>query len=245
MHLHSQRQGKLRWDDALVAFVPDGAVAGPAGRRRRRAAPFDPRRAASPTAPGPAPTASSGAGLPGRAAAPSAVRAAAAGRRGPPLWLVPGRDGEPGDWTRTSSTCSGTRPSPTCCGPPAPACAASSTSSATPPSAPANDQGKTSGVNAIGVIAAALGRPRRRRDRHHHLPGAVRAGRVRRAGRPRPRRPVRPRADHVDPPLARRARRRVRDRRAVAAAVVLPAGRRVHGRRRARECRAARDGRRR
>ncbi len=26
MHLHSQRQGTLRWDDDLAAFVPDGAV---------------------------------------------------------------------------------------------------------------------------------------------------------------------------------------------------------------------------
>ena len=26
VHLHSQRQGKLRWDSGLVAFVPDGAV---------------------------------------------------------------------------------------------------------------------------------------------------------------------------------------------------------------------------
>ena len=28
VHLHSQRQGKLRWDDALVAFVPAGEVEG-------------------------------------------------------------------------------------------------------------------------------------------------------------------------------------------------------------------------
>lgn len=28
VHLHSQRQGKLRWDDDLVAFVPDSEVAG-------------------------------------------------------------------------------------------------------------------------------------------------------------------------------------------------------------------------
>ncbi|WP_334172766.1 sarcosine oxidase subunit alpha family protein [Sinomonas sp.] len=28
VHLHSQRQGKIRWDDELVAFVPSGAVEG-------------------------------------------------------------------------------------------------------------------------------------------------------------------------------------------------------------------------
>ena len=46
----------------------------------------------------------------------------------------------------------------------------------------ANDQGKTSGVNAIGVIAEALGRLAGR-DRHHGLPGALHAGGLRRPGR--------------------------------------------------------------
>ena len=57
-------------------------------------------------------------------------------------------------------------------------------------------------------------------------PAAVHAGLVRRARRARPRRPVRPGPRDADPRVARRARRRVRERRPVEAPLVLPARRR-------------------
>ena len=98
------------------------------------------------------------------------------------LWLVPASDGEPGTWDSHfvdlqrdvtvadvwRSTGAGMRGVEH---------VKRYTSLGT-----ANDQGKTSGVNAIGVIAEALG-GLARRDRHHGLPGAVHAGRLRRPGR--------------------------------------------------------------
>ena len=65
-----------------------------------------------------------------------------------------------------------------------------------------------------------------RRARHDDVPAAVRAGLVRAARRPRPRRAVRPGARDADPPVARRARRGLRERRPVEAAALLPARRR-------------------
>ena len=98
---------------------------------------------------------------------------------------------------RTSSTCSATRRSPTFSARPAPGCARSSTSSATRPSAPAHDQGKTSGVIATGVD--------RRSARRRRSPSSARppSGRpytpvvVRGPGRPRPRRAARPGPGHA------------------------------------------------
>ena len=241
MHLHSQRQGRLRWDDDLAAFVPTGAVDGQQIIGSARGS-F-------------ALEALPGRRLPGRRH--RRVRGRLRHRRQAPT-LCP---------FRTSSR---SRPvSPSRCGWSA-GRDRDLTGLDTPlrrlPAGPDRgrraprhrrrhalrgahqalhlDQhrqrpGQDLGVNAIGVIAAALNgrRSRRRRlsggDRHHHLPGAVHAGRLRRAGRPRPRRPVRPRPAHLHPPLARGARRRVRGRRAVEAALVLPAGRRGHGRGRA------------
>ncbi|MFE6685183.1 sarcosine oxidase subunit alpha family protein [Streptomyces sp. NPDC057743] len=152
VHLHSQRQGRLRWDEDLVAFVPDGTV-----RNQRIAGaangtyPLDGCLAEGTRAgalaatdagfPAPAPTAAHH-----QQARPAAVRA---------LWLVPGpdngsldthfvdlqRDVTAADILR--STGAGMRGVEH---------VKRYTSLGT-----ANDQGKTSGVNAIGVIAEALG----------------------------------------------------------------------------------------
>ncbi|MGO4187883.1 sarcosine oxidase subunit alpha family protein [Pseudarthrobacter sp. TAF60_1] len=153
VHLHSQRQGKLRWDDELAAFVPSTVVPNQqtigsgrgsfeladvlaegisAGASAAIAAGF-----ASETQPTPL-------GEP-KASAPTRQ-----------LWLVPGQAGTPDDWHRhyvdfqrdqsvadvLRSTGAGMRSVEHI---------KRYTSIST-----ANDQGKTSGVNAIGVIAAAL-----------------------------------------------------------------------------------------
>ncbi|MFD0032875.1 sarcosine oxidase subunit alpha family protein [Streptomyces sp. NPDC127172] len=152
VHLHSQRQGKLRWDDDLVAFVPDGTVrdqqiVGAArGTYGLDGALADGARAGALAAteagfPVPVPAA------PSEGARPD-VRA---------LWLVPSPAGEPGTWDTHfvdlqrdvtvadvwRSTGAGMRGVEH---------VKRYTSLGT-----ANDQGKTSGVNAIGVIAEALG----------------------------------------------------------------------------------------
>ena len=198
VHLHSQRQGKLRWDDDLAGFVPEHRGPRPADRRRRPRQ-LRPR------------------GLPGRGhlgrrrrsrrrgrlrarrRRTGRLRRRRAGRRGPtrPLWLVPGRTATAGG---LAPPLRGPPARPDrgrrAAGPPAPACAAWSTSSATPRSAPPTTRARPPAVNAIGVIAAALHRPAalgHRRDRHHHLPRAVHAGGLRGAGRPPARRALRPR----------------------------------------------------
>ncbi|MFJ8675307.1 sarcosine oxidase subunit alpha family protein [Streptomyces sp. NPDC093589] len=160
VHLHSQRQGTLRWDAERAAFLPAeavdgqhlaGAVSGTydvagclaegarAGARAAAAA-GHPHSAAD-TPPLPAPPAYG-------AAMPAPVR---------PLWLVAGDGTDPGDWDRHfvdlqrdvtvadvhRATGAGMRGAEHI---------KRYTSLGT-----ANDQGKTSGVNAIGVIAALLG----------------------------------------------------------------------------------------
>jgi len=157
VHLHSQRQGRLRWDDALAAFVPDGAV-----RDQQvvgsAAGVFD---------------------LPGCLRQGSGAGATAASRAGFPvqpvplrgrasttaygeirqLWLVPGVDGEPGEWTehfvdlqRDQTVADVWRA--TGAGMRSVEHVKRYTSIGT-----GQDQGKTSGVASIGVIAAALGGP--------------------------------------------------------------------------------------
>jgi sarcosine oxidase subunit alpha len=155
VHLHSQREGRLRWDERLVAFVPDGEVAGQqvagsaagavllddclrqgarAGAEAAGHAGFD--------------------GEPIEVSGTSALREVAETRE---LWLVPSAAGEPGEWhehfvdlQRDQSVADVWR-----------SVGAGMrnvehvkryTSIGT-----AHDQGKTSAVNAIGVIAAALG----------------------------------------------------------------------------------------
>ena len=233
VHLHSQRQGKLRWDDALVAFVPTGDVEGQqvVGAARgtltldgclaegSRAGAIASFYAGFVTEGG-----EHALSVPAEDPQPAGITR--------PLWVVPGRDGDLTeldshfvDLQRDQTVADVLRA--TGAGMRSVEHIKRYTSIST-----ANDQGKTSAVNAIGVIAAALngsggtgGRRHAGRDRDDHLPGAVRAGRLRRTGRPRPRGPVRPGAAHLDPRLARRPGGGVRDRRPVAAALVLPAGR--------------------
>ena len=88
----------------------------------------------------------------------------------------------------------------------------------------AHDQGKTSGVIASGITAELLGLPIEALGTTTFRPPYT-PGRVRRAGRARPWRAVRPGAHHGAARLARRAGRGVRGRRAVEAAAVLPAAR--------------------
>ncbi|WSQ13981.1 sarcosine oxidase subunit alpha family protein [Streptomyces sp. NBC_01231] len=152
VHLHSQRQGKLRWDEDLVAFVPDGTVRDQRVVGAARGT-YDLVGCLSEGARAGA-LAATDAGFPvpvppaGETQDPGPVRA---------LWLVPALDGEPGTWDTHfvdlqrdvtvadvwRSTGAGMRGVEH---------VKRYTSLGT-----ANDQGKTSGVNAIGVIAEALG----------------------------------------------------------------------------------------
>jgi sarcosine oxidase, subunit alpha len=152
VHLHSQRQGRLRWDSGLVAFVPDGAVrdqqvVGAArGTYDHDGCLAEGARAGA--------LAATAAGFPVPVPAEVARRAPGPTRA---LWLVPASDGEPGTWDGHfvdlqrdvtvadvwRSTGAGMRGVEH---------VKRYTSLGT-----ANDQGKTSGVNAIGVIAEALG----------------------------------------------------------------------------------------
>lgn len=161
VHLHSQRQGRLRWDEDLAAFVPDGTVRdqqvvgaacgtygldGCLAEGARAGA----RAATDAGFPVPVPAPPYDDARPGAGAGP--VRA---------LWLVPApggdRDSDPSTWDTHfvdlqrdvtvadvwRSTGAGMRSVEH---------VKRYTSLGT-----ANDQGKTSGVNAIGVIAEALG----------------------------------------------------------------------------------------
>jgi sarcosine oxidase subunit alpha len=153
VHLHSQRQGRLRWDDTLAAFVPDGEVldqqvAGAArGTFTLAGCLADGTRAGV--------AAATAAGFPVETAVPEAP----AEEPGPvrQLWLVPGRRGEPADWDehfvdlqRDQTVADVWRA--TGAGMRSVEHVKRYTSIGT-----AHDQGKTSGVAAIGVIAAALG----------------------------------------------------------------------------------------
>ncbi|MBG0739723.1 (2Fe-2S)-binding protein [Paeniglutamicibacter antarcticus] len=162
VHLHSQRQGKLRWDDELVGFVPSSVVANQqvigAGRGSYLLADCVAEGLSAGA------VAAVAVGFATRAAVDAATAASAR----PPqpavaqgttraLWLVGGLQGTPSDWHQhfvdlqrdqtvadvLRSTGAGMRSVEHI---------KRYTSIST-----ANDQGKTSGVNAIGVIAAALG----------------------------------------------------------------------------------------
>ncbi|MFV0434905.1 MAG: 2Fe-2S iron-sulfur cluster-binding protein [Leucobacter sp.] len=159
VHLHTQRQGKVEWSDEAAGFVPAapvakqalvGAVTGDyalgdalsqgahAGHRAAQVCGF--------RAPLMTPEASSSA----NAYATGSVR---------PVWLVPGEGDDPGEWRdhfvdlqRDQSVADVYRA--TGAGMRGIEHVKRYTSIST-----ANDQGKTSGVNAIGVIAAALKQP--------------------------------------------------------------------------------------
>ncbi|MEU1799768.1 sarcosine oxidase subunit alpha family protein [Streptomyces sp. NPDC019937] len=154
VHLHSQRQGRLRWDEELAAFVPDGAVrdqqvVGAArGTYGLDGCLAEGARAGA--------RAATDAGFPVAVPAPPSGDARGCGPVRA-LWLVPASEGEPATWDTHfvdlqrevtvadvwRSVGAGMRGVEH---------VKRYTSLGT-----ANDQGKTSGVNAIGVIAAALG----------------------------------------------------------------------------------------
>ncbi len=162
VHLHSQRQGKLRWDDDLVGFVPSSVVRDQqvigSGRGSYALADCIAEGISAGS------VAAVAAGF-ATAAAVAAATAAAARPAQPvvaqgatrALWLVGGLEGTPSGWHHhfvdlqrdqtvadvLRSTGAGMRSVEHI---------KRYTSIST-----ANDQGKTSGVNAIGVIAAALG----------------------------------------------------------------------------------------
>ena len=153
VHLHSQRQGKLRWDDELAAFIPtkpvrDQQVVG-AGRGSYELQDCLAEGISAGAA------ASIAAGFES-ATTPVELQAPVASAPSRQLWLVPGQTGEPGEWhhhfvdfQRDQSVADVLRS--TGAGMRSVEHVKRYTSIST-----ANDQGKTSGVNAIGVIAAAL-----------------------------------------------------------------------------------------
>ncbi|MDO0909711.1 sarcosine oxidase subunit alpha family protein [Streptomyces sp. DT2A-34] len=152
VHLHSQRQGRLRWDEELVAFVPDGAVRDQQVVGAARGT-YDLDGCLAEGARAGA-RAATDAGFPVSVPSPGDVRSSGPVRA---LWLVPAPDGEPGAWDthfvdlQRDVTVADVRRS-TGAGMRGVEHVKRYTSLGT-----ANDQGKTSAVNAIGVIAEALG----------------------------------------------------------------------------------------
>src|SRR6478735_5917385 len=153
VHLHSQRQGKLRWDDELAAFVPSTVVPNQqtigSGRGSFELADC----LAEGISAGAAAVIAAGFES---AVEPSALAEPKASAPTRQLWLVPGQTGTPDDWhdhfvdfQRDQSVADVLRS--TGAGMRSVEHVKRYTSIST-----ANDQGKTSGVNAIGVIAAAL-----------------------------------------------------------------------------------------
>lgn len=152
VHLHSQRERRLGWSESLSAFVPAHRVANQQtagamnGRLELASALAEGARAGA--------DAATAAGYPVTAAVPSAAVEHSGETRA--LWLVPSLDGEGSDYKShfvdfqrdqtvadvLRSVGAGMRSVEH---------VKRYTSIST-----ANDQGKTSGVNAIGVIAAAL-----------------------------------------------------------------------------------------
>jgi len=156
VHLHCQRQGRVRWDDGCAAFVPEGTVrdqhvAGAArGVFGLAGCVADGLRAGV--------EAGAAAGFGIHRATPAGCADTRLGDGVPvrPLWLVPGQSGRPADWDehfvdlqRDQTVADIWRA--TGAGMRSVEHVKRYTSIGT-----ANDQGKTSGVNAIGVIARAL-----------------------------------------------------------------------------------------
>ncbi|MBL1111079.1 sarcosine oxidase subunit alpha family protein [Streptomyces sp. 110] len=153
VHLHSQRQGKLRWDGDLVAFVPDGTVRDQRVVGAARGT-YDLDGCLAEGARAGA-RAATDAGFPVPLPSPDEARPGGGPMRA--LWLVPAPEGEPGGWhthfvdLQRDATVADVRRS-TGSGMRGVEHVKRYTSLGT-----ANDQGKTSGVNAIGVIAEVLG----------------------------------------------------------------------------------------
>jgi sarcosine oxidase subunit alpha len=155
VHLHSQRQGKVRWEDKLAAFVTDGAIRDQQVVGSARGT-FD---ISGCLAEGFAAglRAAVDAGFPVEGEAPTGKASTTEYGAIRQLWLVPGRSGDPQDWDdhfvdlqRDQTVADVWRA--TSAGMRSVEHVKRYTSIST-----AHDQGKTSAVNAIGVIAAALG----------------------------------------------------------------------------------------
>ncbi|GAA3403120.1 sarcosine oxidase subunit alpha family protein [Pseudarthrobacter polychromogenes] len=153
VHLHSQRQGKLRWDDELAAFVPSTVVPNQQTIGSGRGS-FDLADCLAEGISAGASAAIAAGFASGTTPVPLSEPKASAPTR--QLWLVPGEQGTPDDWhqhyvdfQRDQSVADVLRS--TGAGMRSVEHIKRYTSIST-----ANDQGKTSGVNAIGVIAAAL-----------------------------------------------------------------------------------------
>ncbi|WP_138415504.1 sarcosine oxidase subunit alpha family protein [Sinomonas gamaensis] len=157
VHLHSQRQGKIRWDDDLAAFVPSGAVEGQQVVGAARGSFVLEDGIAEGTNAGAVAAFNAGfvneGGAHAIAVSYNALHVAGTTR---PLWVVRGEDGTLDgldehfvDFQRDQTVNDVLRA--TGAGMRSVEHVKRYTSIST-----ANDQGKTSGVNAIGVIAAAL-----------------------------------------------------------------------------------------
>ena len=94
----------------------------------------------------------------------------------------------------------------------------------------ATDQGKTSNMSALGIVADTLKRPVPQVG-HDYIPHALHAGDLRRADRRAPRSALRRGARDALARLGQRARRAVRGRRPVETRARVPAGRRGPARR--------------
>jgi sarcosine oxidase subunit alpha len=153
VHLHTQRQGQVAWDDDLAAFVPSGRVknqfvVGAAAGAHDTATALAAGASAGHAA-------AKAAGFNAPLVTPSATATEASGIVSP-VWLVPGK-GEPSDWTthfvdlqRDQSVRDVARA--TGAGMRSVEHVKRYTSVGT-----AADQGRTSGVNVAGVVAQLLG----------------------------------------------------------------------------------------
>jgi len=155
VHLHTQRQGTTRWDADLAAFVPDAPVRNQAVAGASNGTFLLAEGLAEGAAVGAA--AATAAGFPTEAVAFSASGSQQAVGETRQLWLVPGAEGEPGEWDehfvdlhRDQTVADVWRA--TGAGMRSVEHVKRYTSIGT-----GQDQGKTSGVVAAGVIAAALG----------------------------------------------------------------------------------------
>ncbi|NVM93796.1 sarcosine oxidase subunit alpha family protein [Arthrobacter wenxiniae] len=161
VHLHSQAQGKVRWDEALAGFVPSSTVRNQQNVGACRGSYALADCVAEGAAAGSTAAINAGFATAGAVAAATAAAARPASPARPTaptraLWLVGGTEGTASDWHHHfvdfqrdqtvadvwRSTGAGMRSVEH---------VKRYTSIST-----ANDQGKTSGVNAIGVIAAAF-----------------------------------------------------------------------------------------
>jgi sarcosine oxidase subunit alpha len=155
VHLHTQRQGTTRWDADLAAFVPDAPVRNQGVAGANNGTFLLAEGLAEGAAAGAA--AATAAGFPTEAVAFSASGSQQAVGETRQLWLVPDTEGEPGEWDehfvdlhRDQTVADVWRA--TGAGMRSVEHVKRYTSIGT-----GQDQGKTSGVVAAGVIAAALG----------------------------------------------------------------------------------------